>query len=113
MAHFLGKDSYTFEDHPLFEKVRIAKLAGNAQNSPVGVSMLEFESGAQVPVHVHDDSIDSIYVMSGSAEIFADGKWRPVNAGDYCLVPAGEEHGVKNTGQEPLRLFIVHSPPLF
>ena len=113
MAHFLSSDAYSFEEHPLFQHVTIAKLAGKEQQAPVGISMLELEPGAEIPVHTHDENIDSIYVMSGQAEIYADGKWREVSEGDYCFVPAGQEHGVKNPGDQKLRLFIVHSPPLF
>lgn len=113
MAHFLRKNSYDFKDHPMFQQVRIAKLAGKDQNSPVGVSMLKIEPGTEIPVHIHEESMDSIYIMAGSAEIFTDGRWKPVSMGDYCLVPAGEEHGVRNNGDDILQLFIVHSPPLF
>lgn len=113
MAYFLKNNSYTFKDHPMFHGVSIAKLAGKDQKSPAGVSMLQIEPETEIPVHVHEDSIDSIYVMAGSAEIFTSGRWVPASPGDYCLVPAGEEHGVRNNGNEILQLFIVHSPPLF
>ncbi len=113
MAHFLQSDAYRFEEHPKFQRVRLAKLAGKDQQSPAGISMLELEPGAEVPVHTHENSIDSIYVMSGNAEIYHDGQWHHASEGDYCFVPAGEEHGVKNQGKRILRLFIVHSPALF
>ena len=113
MAHFLHSDAYRFEEHPKFHRVRLAKLAGNDQQSPAGISMLELEPGAEVPVHTHENSIDSIFVMSGNAEIYHDGQWHHASEGDYCFVPAGEEHGVKNQSEQILRLFIVHSPPLF
>ncbi len=113
MAHFLKSDAYSFEPHPMFDGVKIAKLAGKEQNSPAGISMLRIEPGVEIPVHTHDESMDSIFVMSGEGEIFADGNWNSVTEGDYCLAPAGEEHGVKNTGSEVLQLFICHAPPLF
>ena len=113
MAFFLSRDEYRFEDHPLFQKVKLAKLAGKTQHAPVGISMLELEPAAEIPVHTHEKSIDSIYIMSGEAEIYADGRWRSAAAGDYCFIPVGEEHGVRNRGDRQLSLFIVHSPPLF
>ena len=113
MAHVIMHDAVVFEDHPLFEKVKIAKLAGSAQNSPVGVSILELEPGAEIPVHTHDENADSIYVLEGNAQVYGNGEWFAVSAGDYCLVPKGEEHGVRNGTGGTLRLFIVHAPPLF
>ncbi len=113
VAHFLKENSYQFINHPLFQNVRIAKLAGRDQHSPVGVCLLEIEEGAEIPVHTHEESVDSIYVIAGNGEIFAEGKWQKASAGDYCLVPAGEEHGVRNRTDRKLRLFVVHTPPLF
>ncbi len=113
MAYLKKDAASTFEPHPLFEKVAIAKLAGNEQQAPMDISLIDIEADAEIPVHTHDKSYDSIYVLSGQAEIYANGKWEKARAGDYFLVPPAEEHGVRNTGQDKLRLFIVHSPPLF
>ncbi len=113
MAYFRKNAASTFEPHPLFEKVAITKLAGNEQQAPMGISLLDIEAGADIPVHIHDKNYDSIYVLSGQAEIYANGKWEKARAGDFFLVPPEEEHGVRNTGQDKLGLFIVHSPPLF
>ena len=113
MARFLPYDSIIFKAHPVFERVKIAKLAGKSQNAPIGTCILELEPGTEIPVHTHEESVDSIYVLWGQAEIFTDGKWTEAGPGDYCLVYPSEEHGVRNTGTGSLRLFIVHSPPLF
>ncbi len=113
MAIFYSRKSMEFEDHPLFKGVQIAKLAGKKDSMPVGSSMLWISPGVEIPVHTHDESVDSIYCIRGEGEIFRDGAWNPLAAGDYCLVPAGEEHGVRNTSAEVMELFIIHSPPLF
>jgi len=113
MAYLKKDAASTFESHPLFDKVSIAKLAGNEQQAPMGISLLDIEAGADIPVHTHDKSYDSIYILSGQAEIYANGKWEHATTGDFFLVPPAEKHGVRNTGHDKLRLFIVHSPPLF
>jgi len=101
-----------FIDHPVFAGVRLAKLVPREAGQPVGVLVLEIDPGVEIPVHTHDVNADSIYVAAGDGELFVDGRWRPVATGDYLLAPAGCEHGVRNTGSRPLRLFVHHSPPL-
>ncbi len=102
-----------FQDHPTFKGVKIAKLVGKNDGSPVGISLLEIKSGVEIPIHIHEDSIDSIYCLHGEGEIFDGSTWTPFHKGDYFFIPKGERHGVKNTGSEILKLFICHSPPLF
>ena len=113
MAIFFKSDEILFEPHPKFDGVKIAKLAGKKQDSVIGVSILSIRSGVEIPVHIHDNNIDSIYCLEGSGEIYRDGHWQPFSKGDYCFVPPKEEHGVKSAAGQELKLFIVHSPPLF
>ncbi len=113
MAIFYSGKEIMFQNHPMFEDVEIAKLAGRGDDSPVGSSILRIGKGAEIPVHIHEQSIDSIFRIKGSGEIFRDGKWHPLRQRDYCLVPAGEEHGVRSSSGEVLELFIIHCPPLF
>jgi len=113
MAFFYPSQEIAFEDHPLFDGVRIAKLVGKKDNMPLGSSILRIEPGVEIPVHVHDESVDSIYCLEGKGRIFRDGQWKGLKGGDYCLVPAREQHGVRNDSGDILELFVVHCPPLF
>ncbi|MBP2676111.1 MAG: Cupin 2 conserved barrel domain protein, partial [Deltaproteobacteria bacterium] len=45
-------------------------------------------------------------------EAYVNGAWEPVEEGDYIFVPESTEHGMKNTGDGPLKIFVHHSPPL-
>ncbi len=113
MAIFIRESEITFEDHPKFPGVRIAKLVTGKDSEQVGISILEVAPGVEIPVHTHDSSIDSIYVLEGAGRAFVNGEWQGISAGDYILVQTMEEHGVKSDEDGGLRLFIVHSPPLF
>ncbi len=113
MAFFYRREEITFSDHPRFKGVKWALLIDSKKSSQAGVSMLLIDPGIEIPIHTHDEQIDSIYVLEGEGEAYVNGNWEKIKAGDYIFVPPKEEHGVKNTGKEPLRLFIVHSPPLF
>ncbi|RQD56267.1 MAG: cupin domain-containing protein [Desulfonatronovibrio sp. MSAO_Bac4] len=110
---FFQSKSRKYKDHPKFTGVQIAMLVADGKSDMVSVSELIIEPGVEVPVHTHDLQADSIYIVSGKARAFLNGEWDFVESGDYLFVPPNAEHGISNTGREPLRLFIHHSPPLF
>ncbi len=113
MAILKRADSIKLRPHPRFDGVQMAKLAGKADGIRLGVSLLVISPGVQIPIHTHAESVDSIYCLSGSCEIYLSGRWRSFGKGDYCLVSPMEEHGVRCGQEGETRLFVVHSPPLF
>ncbi len=113
MVYFKRAEEISFEDHPKYQGVRIAILIRAVDGQGVSVSVLEIAPGVEVPIHTHPEQIDSIYIISGRGLAYLNGKWREVGQGDHILAPKGEEHGLKNEGDSPMRLFVVHSPPLF
>lgn len=54
--------------------------------------------------HQHSDHEECIYVLSGQGTTFADSGEYPLQPGDTLLIPPGEKHVTRNTGNEPLRL---------
>jgi mannose-6-phosphate isomerase-like protein (cupin superfamily) len=54
--------------------------------------------------HVHRDFEECIFVLSGRGATEADSGRYPLEAGDTILIPAGEKHCTRNTGEEPLVL---------
>ncbi|WP_022853193.1 cupin domain-containing protein [Thermodesulfatator atlanticus] len=113
MAYFFPKDDITFVPHPKFDGVKWAPLINAEKTDRISVCLLLLEPDVEIARHIHDPQIDSIFVLEGEGEAFVNGKWEKIKPGDYVFVPARDEHGVKNTGNSPLKLFIVHSPPLY
>ncbi len=54
--------------------------------------------------HHHSDFEECIYALSGQGTTFADTGEYPIKAGDTLLMPPGEKHVTRNTGNEPLVL---------
>jgi quercetin dioxygenase-like cupin family protein len=54
--------------------------------------------------HHHSDFEECIYVLSGQGTTFAETGEYPLKAGDTILIPPGEKHVTRNTGNEPLML---------
>jgi mannose-6-phosphate isomerase-like protein (cupin superfamily) len=62
------------------------------------------------PVHVHPTAEESYEVIEGALEVFMNGKWNAVRAGEKATVPPGVPHSVRNAGNEPARIVNVHKP---
>jgi quercetin dioxygenase-like cupin family protein len=54
--------------------------------------------------HQHSDFEECIFVLSGKGTTYADSGEYPLQPGDTILLPAGEKHVTRNTGNEPLML---------
>jgi quercetin dioxygenase-like cupin family protein len=54
--------------------------------------------------HVHNDFEECIYVLAGEGMTEADSGNYALKAGDAIVIPAGEKHATRNTGDEPLVL---------
>jgi uncharacterized cupin superfamily protein len=54
--------------------------------------------------HQHFDHEECIYVLSGKGTTFADTGEYLLNPGDTLLMPPGEKHVTRNTGDRPLLL---------
>jgi quercetin dioxygenase-like cupin family protein len=64
-----------------------------------------------VDPHVHEDHADSFYVLEGEVEFnTADGPRRG-GPGTFFSAPRNVEHGFRNPGPGPLRVFNLHTPP--
>jgi mannose-6-phosphate isomerase-like protein (cupin superfamily) len=50
-------------------------------------------------------------VEAGEADVILDGVRTAVRAGFAIVVPAGANHNIVNTGDKPLKLYTVYSPP--
>ncbi len=102
----------TFAPHPRLANVRMAYCITSKDTETVSVCMIDIAPNEGAPIHRHDSQVDSILVLSGKGETYVNGRWEPVEAGDYIFVPPGEEHGIRNTGDGDLRIFVHHSPPI-
>jgi len=50
-------------------------------------------------------------VEQGTGEAVMDGVRTPIKAGFAVVVPAGAKHNIINTGDAPLKLYTLYSPP--
>jgi quercetin dioxygenase-like cupin family protein len=62
--------------------------------------LLGFLPGQELPVHVHAHEHEVFDVWQGTGTMYLDGEVVELKAGDTVFVPAGVEHGFKNTSAD-------------
>jgi len=67
--------------------------------------------GGEVGRETHKYTEQTLFFLSGVGQGELDGKQFPIVAGDVVVVPAGTDHNFWNTGQEPMKIYTVYSPP--
>ncbi len=77
----------------------VAGKADSANNFCMRV--FEVAPGGYTPKHTHPWEHE-MFIHSGAGEIYGNGKWNPLQAGNVVFMPLGEEHQVRNTGSEKL-----------
>ena len=62
--------------------------------------------------HEEDSGLEELsYFIKGEGIMWADGEEITVGAGDVFLAPKGSDHGLRNTGNSPLKLMIIWGKP--
>ena len=76
------------------------------------VHMTEWEPGAEVDEHLHEDSTEAMYCISGHGVASINGEeFDFVPDSMICALP-GELHQIKNTGNEKLKVLCIFSPAI-
>lgn len=74
------------------------------------VVLMSLEPGEEIGMEVHEvDQI--IYAVEGEGEVVIDGVEKEFEKGVMAFIPAGAQHNVLNTNDEPMKLFTIYAPP--
>lgn len=86
---------------------------GNSPRALVTLTRVTIPPGATNRRHSHPHSEQTWIVEHGRADLLLDdGQSRPVEAGEIVRTPAGEIHGLHNSGSEPFVYLAVTTPPI-
>jgi quercetin dioxygenase-like cupin family protein len=84
----------------------------NAPDARVTITRVTMEPGATSSRHAHPHSEQTWIVERGAATLLMAGdRTDAIRAGDVVRTPAGEVHGVANTGEELFVYLAVTTPP--
>ncbi|WP_194904711.1 cupin domain-containing protein [Catenulispora rubra] len=82
-------------------------------SAQVAVVHLEIPADGGMPEHDHGVSEVVLIPLSGSLELWHDGRPRTLAPGMTAHIAAGERVSLANSGSEPACLMAVVSPPQF
>lgn len=113
-----GLDRCNLDELPLVEvnahggegQIRFARIAEAAALAGHCnfIDYAELPTGASIGRHAHADDEEELYlVLRGRGQMWRNGETFAVRAGDLVRNPPGGEHGLRNTGDTPLCLFVI------
>jgi mannose-6-phosphate isomerase-like protein (cupin superfamily) len=73
--------------------------------------VMALQPGEEIGEEAHEDGDQFFRVEKGKGEIWIDGVVSKIKSDMAMIVPAGARHNVKNTGDKPLKLYTIYSPP--
>jgi mannose-6-phosphate isomerase-like protein (cupin superfamily) len=79
------------------------------KNLQLVVMMLQ--PGDEIGSEIHADRDQFFRFEQGSGAVDIDDTSHEVKDGSGVIVPAGARHNVRNTGDEPLKLYTLYGPP--
>lgn len=73
--------------------------------------LMAIPAGEEIGEEVHEHVEQTLFFHEGSGTVYLDDVSYPVIAGDVVVVTPGAKHNVINTGQVPLKIYTVYTPP--
>ncbi len=73
--------------------------------------LMTLPPGCDIGAEVHEDRDQFFRFEEGTGAVDIDGVANPVEDGTAVIVPAGARHNVRNTGDQPLKLYTIYGPP--
>jgi quercetin dioxygenase-like cupin family protein len=70
------------------------------------------DPGRGAPTHRHEVE-EVLTVLDGAAEVWIEGEWATLGAGQSVVVPAGLKHGFRNAGPTTLHVRAILAAPVF
>jgi len=98
--------------HPLHQRFFLRDVVTALENPNLSVHRGRIEVGGEIVPHPHAHQTETFYILSGTAICTLGERQYPVRAGSCCVAPPGMLHGLKNTGEEPVELLALFTPPL-
>lgn len=76
---------------------------------------MEWELGPETggtPIHVHPKASETYEVLEGMLEVYDNGVWRTLSAGERLVIEAGVPHTFRNSTAAVARVYNTHAPAM-
>jgi quercetin dioxygenase-like cupin family protein len=68
--------------------------------------------GVSIGRHIHTHCDELVYVYKGQGEVYLNGQWTPIKAGDFHASPRGVAHSIRTAGDEEIWIMAFFTDPL-
>jgi uncharacterized RmlC-like cupin family protein len=72
----------------------------------------ELLPGARTAKHIHPHQDDGYEVLSGTLDVFFNGRWERIEQGGSLRIPKGTVHAIRNSARVPARVLNTYDPGL-
>ncbi len=112
MRYLVYESEMEWQKHPEFEGVLFKVLQSKRDHGSLATVVVnKIPKGGGVPVHVHEESDDILYIIDGVAEMEIDGIGTfEMQKGGCLRVPKNTKHRIFNVTKD-LILYDVWAPP--
>lgn len=113
MRYAVHEKEVSWQPHLKFKEVEIKVLHTQEQESQATIVITKVSKGATVPVHVHQESDNILFVLGGNGKMEIDniGIFEMVR-GSSLRVPKNTRHQIYDVTEE-LIIYDVFAPPAF
>jgi len=108
----------SLQDVPAYHPANHTGTTNRRLISPetVGARQIEvlhgtIEPGEGASRHAHPGIEQVCYVLDGEAEVEINGECARIGPGDCCFFPADTMHRLVDTGDRPLKVLVIYTPP--
>ena len=98
--------------HPEHQRYFLRDLITALEHPDLSLQRGRLEVHGEILPHTHKDCTEVSYILSGKALCTLGDRTYPVSSGSCIVAPPGMPLGLKNTGDQPLELLTLCTPPL-
>lgn len=110
-VHFFNANSMEWTGHERFPAIQIKALETRATHPAASVMLVRLEEGGRIETHTHELESETVYQLAGQGTLTHGDAQTPVATGRGVSIPPGLPHSLHNTGDVPLELIAIHTPP--
>ena len=103
----MAKEGDVFQ---VFTNTMTIKVAGAENRRALAMFVDEAPPNTGVPMHIHRDQEETVFVLKGRYKISVGGQIREVRTGDGAYLPANVPHAYKNIGDDVGQLLFTIWP---
>lgn len=91
-------------------KIHLLFDPASTDSPAMSLSVGEFQPGAEIARHSHDESAEILYILSGSGEVQVGSEKVPFGGDQAIHLPEGQPHSVKFKGPEKTLVVQIYAP---